>query len=272
MLESSNTIKRGVLWLERILTEKLFEDHHESTEFAAFLEAFYALYKYHGDSYPLISEFKNVVKEDNFWNSTSFWDIPYLLYFASKMSFSSHYRFLTLVGGLIKQNQNIEGYIKINEYDHTGAMRILILLEPDSRITEKAIDFFRLNIDVFIERSDNSAGFYFDTLPIGLIALHESNPVKYRSTINTLSKAIRNRMSNEGFIKFADLPHRSFKEDVIKNTALTVLAFSKVLGFNDDYTQRGIKWLKSIQSSNGSWNDSILDTSKVIRALITDNS
>ncbi|MHA2303906.1 MAG: hypothetical protein ACXACU_00850 [Candidatus Hodarchaeales archaeon] len=260
-------VNQGLEWLEQILTEKLFEDYHESNEFVPFLEAFYTLYKCFGETNTLNLEFKKVVKEDVFWNSTSFWDVPFLLYYAARMDLISHPKFLTLVGGLLKQTQNLEGYIKINEYDHTGAMRILILLEPKSRISQKAVEFFVLNKEVFIERSDNSAGFYFDTIPTGLMALHELDSEKYSSTIKELCTSIKERLSDEGFIEVLDLPHRSYKEDVFKNTALALLALQKVLGTDDEHVQKATTWLKSQQLSNGSWNDSILDTSKVIRAL-----
>ena len=171
------------------------------------------------------------------------------------------------MGGLIKQNQNFDGYIKTNEYDHTGPMRILILQEPQSRITKKAIDFFVSNKEIFIDRSDNSAGFYYDTIPMGLIALHELNDNTHTSTINTLVKVIKIRTAKEGYIKFRDLPHKKFQEYIIKNTALTVLAFTKIFGSMDEYVQKASKWLQSQQLSNGSWNNSILDTAKVIRAL-----
>ena len=267
MIQSSKEIKRGIQWLDQLSTEKLLEAHHAPEDLPAFLEAFYALYKIYGSSHSLISEFNKLVKEDNFWKSTSFWDSPYLLYYLSKMGFFSHHRFLILVGGLIKQNQNFDGYIKTNEYDHTGPMRILILQEPQSRITKKAVDFFVSNKEVFIDRSDNSAGFYYDTIPMGLIALHELDDNTHTSTINTLVKVIKIRTAKEGYIKFRDLPHKKFQEYIIKNTALTVLAFTKIFGSMDEYVQKASKWLQSQQLSNGSWNNSILDTAKVIRAL-----
>ena len=63
MANMSQEVKQAVNWLEQILTEKLFEDHHESNEFVPFLEAFYTLNECYGSNAPLISEFKKVANE-----------------------------------------------------------------------------------------------------------------------------------------------------------------------------------------------------------------
>ncbi len=254
-------IQKGVNWIAQVVAEKIFEDKDEYQDFVIYLEAFYTLYI---SEHPLFeSDIKEIIDEDSFWASITFWSNPYYLYYPIKMNHSRDPRLLELVQKLLTANQSLEGYLKTNDNDHSGGIRIFNELMPSFARTELAAEFLAKNIELFRYKADDSLGWYFDSLAMGLIALHEYNPVKFSSAIDELTTILLNRFSVRGYIKYS-----SSERTLVKNSALALQALMKVLPSSNKCIQAGINDLKSRQASNGSWSDNILDTAKATQTLL----
>lgn len=95
-----------------------------------------------------VVDFISHSQSDNFWLDNSGYDcINYaegsdVMYYLSKLGLheeiSEEYNYM-------KSQQTINGEIHSNTFNHTGALRILSLLEPDSSATVNAVNFFLSN-------------------------------------------------------------------------------------------------------------------------------
>ena len=115
---------------------------------------FYVLSKVNS---PLVKEFLEASKIDAFWldekGPEGFDDLllecSYLLWCLSKMGLNSNDYFEEALESSIKERQTVKGKISSSEFPHTGPMRVLVAVEPDSKVTNMAVRYFLDDLEEF---------------------------------------------------------------------------------------------------------------------------
>jgi len=234
----SSELLKGMDWIEPYASEKLAEylSGSEREKIFDLTEEFYAMLKM---NHPAVSYFIDSVRSltiEEFFNSDWLFECPHLLYYLNKMGFGSDdERFASIFKETVQDCQTIKGYIPSNCYDHTGAMRVLIVLEPQSEATKLAIRYF----------CDNYERLSIEEIAVGVLALFEYDYYSYKLLIEQCVRHLKDNMTPEG--------HSDIKYSVVGQTSMVIQAISCVCGINDPYVNKGIQWLKSVQIENGSW-------------------
>lgn len=253
----SAEVSKGVEWLEKYLVN-LISDYKDSKKkkcLIPYVEYFYCLYKVN-INHPLVSELIEHANNEDFWTRGWLWDNYDYLYYLAKIGLDKNESFLEVVHKYIKDEQTVKGYLHSNDNHHTGPMRVLIAVEPESEPTKMAVKYFIDNYEEYIDYPEN--------LSSGILALSEYDFYRYIDIIRELSEILKKMFSEEGYIK------SDYSQWKIQSTSLALQALSSVFGNNDATVKRGIKWLKENQNLDGSWCETIhFYTSDAVLGLIT---
>lgn len=245
-LEMSPELLKGLKWLENFIEEK------NEDNIISFIDIYYVLNKI---NHPLINQFYDIVKDIDPLIYDDFFDDVHDLYYCSKLGLENTSFFKAAYEEFIKDGQTVKGHIHSNTYDHTGPMRVLTLVEPNSNATQMAIDYFIDNFDRF------SIPYQVDSIALGVITLFEHDYYTYKDFINKLALILKEIISDSGFIEI-------LKKPKIKTTAFVVQALTCVYGSEDPVVSKSIEWLRSVQQEDGSWGN-YRETIQVILALIS---
>ncbi|MBU7018639.1 MAG: hypothetical protein HXS44_14105, partial [Theionarchaea archaeon] len=131
-------------------------------------------------------------------------------------------------------------------------MRALVLIEPNSAYTKRAIQFFVQNYEDFKGIKDISTG---------MLALIEYDFHKYSDIIKKLGNNLRKRISEKEYTKSVLTHPWTF-------TFLSLQALTYVFGNNDKSVRKHVKWLKENQDPDGSWKNHAYLTANAILGLI----
>ena len=245
----SKEVQRGIKWLDGQIRK---EGWHSSNAVE-----FYALMKV--DS-PLVKEFLSAAKSDVFWDKGALWDDSYLLWYLARMGLSSNEYFKKAVDYTIKDNQTVRGHIHSNYYTHTGPLRVLVFLEPNSKPTNMAIEYFLENLEDYKDDYQN--------LALGILALSELDHLKYKNLLEQLCTGLQKSQNLEGY--WAEGWENNEKNGwKIKAASLILPAISRIFGTPDLSVKRCVDWLKKIQKTNGSWENHPGSTADAILTLIS---
>jgi len=208
---------------------------------------FYVLSKVNS---PLVKEFFEASKIDAFWldedeeGAEGFDDLLLessdLLWCLSKMGLNSNDYFEEALESSIKERQTVKGKISSFEFPHTGPMRVLIAVEPDSKITNMAVRYFLDNLEEF-------KGFYphdLATLAIGVLALSELDYLKFKETMEDLSNYLKSKQEGEGYWGEIRQLEDGTSYLPIRETSIIIEALSRVFGQNDEYVIKAVEWIK----------------------------
>ena len=201
---------------------------------------------------PLLKDFFEAAKSDEFWLSedeneidAKLYDYPPLLYYLAKMGLNSNEYFEEAVNMAVKNQQTVKGEIGSDFY-HTGPMRDLIAIEPNSEATDMAVRYFLSDLEWF-KKSYHQA-----EIALGVLALYELDSSKFKEIIEELANYLKNTQKNEGYWeRYFDREHVPIAE-----TAYVTKALSRVFGAKDESVIKAIEWLKSNQEEDGSWKNS----------------
>lgn len=256
----SEELRKGAEWLKNQLSnlineyksrEARIDNIYHNDDIYYNIEGFFVLSKL---GYPIASEYVQIINEkDDFESGYLFDDVHSLLYLI-KMGVNLTENLREVIQGLIKDRQTVRGYIQSNYIDHTGPMRVLILIEPDSESTDLAIKYFINNYTDDYEMSE----YNIEEVSVGILAIYEYNALIYSRIINDLISKLTNFVFKDGKID----------NKYFNKTCLALQAFSRCFDFQDDLIKEGINWLKSTQEEDGSWHQNIGDTSIAILSLI----
>ncbi len=250
-------VKNGVKWLENDLKKMLLD--YQDTRRLALSDYAYSLYVLYKINYPSAVNFIKTIENKKFWSRHFLYHedtlLPYsdALYYLAKMGFNKNEHFKKIVQEYIKEKQMTTGYIRSFEYDHTAPMRVLVLIEPESEYTKRAIEFFIKKYTNFLEKPD--------ILSWGILALYDYNFYKYFNIIKNLSSVLKKKFLDEicGKIETHFAP---------PYTSSVIQALSYVFGSNDESIRKYVVWLKKNLNSDGSWFEEALGTSEAILSLI----
>lgn len=253
----SKEVQLGIKWLEERISKGEWDTYFgprndKSKYFTSDAVEFYVLMKV--DS-PLINEYLLDAENEPFWDLGELFDDSFLLWYLAKMGLSSNNYFKERLDFLIKDYQTVRGYIQSNTYEHTGPMRVLVLLEPKSRSLNMAIKYFLDNLENY--QKD------YRTLAVGILALSEIDYFKYKNLLEQLCNELKILQHSDGYW--------GYEKNSLVNieiTSLMISCISRVFGVDDPSVKLGIDWIKKIQKSNGSWGNHLEVTAHAILALI----
>ncbi|NAS88126.1 hypothetical protein C4E24_00045 [ANME-1 cluster archaeon AG-394-G21] len=229
---------------------------------------FYVLSKVNS---PLLKEFLDAAKREAFWlddkghkgfdNQLS--EDPHLLWYLSKMGLNSNDYFEEALEFFIKEDRTVKGEIYSNEFSHTGPMRVLVAVEPDSKVTKTAVRYFLDNLDRF----KSSFSLDLKALAIGVLALSELDCFKYKETIGDLCDFLKGEQKREGY--WGEIRQRKDGTSYlpIEETSLMIEALSRGFGQKDECVEKAVKWLKRNRKEDGSWG--VYNTTYACLALIS---
>lgn len=166
--------------------------------------------------------------------------------------------FLDEINDLIKR-QSVEGYIQSNNFNHSGPLRVLAATKSESEFLHRALDYWLKNWkDLSYEAS---------TVAVGILALTEIDYEIHSDAIREKTDFLKSFQKEDGSWS-SHLSESNTKEGDIGNTSYALCAIARVDGIKDSFAQKGFKWLMRRQQKNGSWNNSVGDTTEALLALL----
>jgi hypothetical protein len=244
-------------WLTKYKGEELIIDNTSyENDIYYHSEDFFVLYKL---GYPIANEYIQIINERNYSKPWLIFDDVHALFYLIKMSVNITDNLKDILMD-IKEEQTVRGYIRSNYFDHTGPMRVLILTEPDSEYTERAIKYFTSKYSNDYEISE----YNLREVSIGILAIYEYNALLYSDIIESLITKL---------IKFVFIDGNGFKEQKtdwlrFSSTCLAFMAVSRYLDFQEELIKEAITWIKKTQEEDGSWHHEITYTSIALLSLI----
>ena len=146
----SPPVRHGIQWLEKYLGKILSEKKDRNKEgLTECIEGFYALHKV---NHPLVKEFMKASKSWDFWDSSYLFEDPSSFYFLAKIGLDKNRYFKETFQHFVKDLQTVSGCITSVDR-HMGSMRALVLIEPSSPYTRRAIQFFVQNLKDFDKKT-----------------------------------------------------------------------------------------------------------------------
>ena len=222
----SAEVQKGVEWLRNNVDV--------AKDGAQYAEAFYVLEKFDQE---LVERYLERANDESFWERGMIVESPGGCWFLAKLGLSGnpHYK-----DGLsqLKDSQSRDGMIW-DSATHAEVLRTLVLLEPDTDYTEKAVHYIINNPEEWEIRH----------IAVGVLALTELDYERYQHEINTgINILLSYKSEDGGFIWF-----RTLKTSDIFSTSWAIQAISRIRGHRDSCVQEATNWLKQQQNNDGSW-------------------
>ena len=222
----SAEVRRGVEWLRNNV------DVDKAG--AGDAEVFYVLEKFDQE---LVERYLERAKGESFWGRGMIVESPGYCWFLAKLGLSGNPYYGDGLSQL-KDSQSRDGMIW-DSATHAEVLRTLVLLEPDTDYTEKAVHYI----------IDNPEEWEIGNIAVGVLALTELDYERYQREINTKINILFSYKSEDGgFIQF-----RTSKTSHIFSTSLAIQAISRIRDYRDSCVQEATNWLKQQQNDDGSW-------------------
>lgn len=200
---------------------------------------------------PLVKDYLSASENEYFWHdgestlSDELYEDPHILWYLAKFGLTTN-RYFQESFQDYKSLQTVKGEVHSNKNYHTGFLRVLVLLEPTSKSTDMAVEYFLDECGVL-------------SLGIGILALTELNYFKYKNEIEDHAKYLKSTQTDEGF-------WGTYSN--VTETSYNIQALSRTYKPDDTSMLAAIKWLKKVQKSNGSWENNVWSTSDALLALM----
>ena len=218
----SAEVQRGVEWLmSNVDVDKAG---------ARDAKAFYVLKKFDQE---LVEKYLERAKDESFCDTVEWWDDG-IFWFLAKLGLNGIPDYKDELS-LAKTNQTRDGQI-LNSDTHVDVLRTLVLLEPDSDYTEKAVHCL----------IDNLKEWAVYEIAVGVLALTELDYERHQPEIYTgIDRLLDYKNENGGF--------GSSKASDITPTSWAIQAISRIGGYRYSSMQEAVNWLKQQQNDDGSW-------------------
>ena len=176
----------------------------------------------------IAEEFREATNKDAFWEGMFpyFFEEPYLFWFFNELGIRNNENILDLFEDVIIRRQNLEGYIETG-YDHTGALRALVALRPESEALVRGIEFWLSNWNDTDEP---------EPLAMGILALADLDYERYESEVDKQLELLKQ-------LQNADGSWGSRRYDDIASTSYALWAIARAKGTDDLAAKRGFQWL-----------------------------
>ena len=229
----SAEVRRGVEWLRNNVDV--------DKDGAQYAEAFYVLEKFDQE---LVERYLERANDESFCD-TVYWLDGGIFWFLAKLGLNGIPDYKDELS-LAKNNQTRDGKI-FNSDTHVDVLRTLILLEPDSDYTEKAVHYLIDNPEDWWGAAD---------IAVGVLALTELDYARYQYEINKRIDILFDYKKEGGGF------------GSISSTSWTIQAISRIRGSHDSSVQDAVNWLKQQQNDDGSWGRPCI-TADALLALIS---
>ena len=230
----SAEVRRGVEWLR----SKVDVDNAGARDAGIF----YVLEKFDQE---LVERYLERAKNEVFWDV----DIPLVdifggFWFLAKLGLNDCADYAQ-EWVWVKDQQDRKGRIW-NSDTHPSVLRTLVLLEPDSDYTEKAVHYWIDNLESWTVRE----------IAVGVLAITELDYERYQLEIYTgIDRLLDYKNGDGGFGSSMD-------------TSWAMQAISRIKGYRHSSMQEATDWLKQQQNDDGSWTPPQSTTDAVL-ALIS---
>jgi len=164
----SRELHMGIEWLETDLRAVLGKARDTDSRLTDWVEEFYMLNQV-GSA--VVGDWLMAIRDEDLPDDDLIVDNPHLLYYLYKMGLGDCDNFRQAYNQWVKGWQMTTGYMMSNRLDHTGAMRVLLNVDPGTVAAQNAINYFLANY----ERFDD------DALAVGIIALFEYDYFRYEA-------------------------------------------------------------------------------------------
>jgi phosphatidylserine/phosphatidylglycerophosphate/cardiolipin synthase-like enzyme len=183
------------------------------------------------------------------------------LWFLNEIGLKDNAHFQAAVEQLLKM-QTVEGYIHSNQHQHSGPLRSLVATRPNTESLANALNYWLRNW------RDYSDDYRSDGLAVGILALTELDYERYKGTIREQVDFLKGIQNEDG--TWGRHTDESGKADWfnIMPTSYAIWAISRAEGIEDAAARNGLRWLKSLQLENGSWENREDFTSMALIGLL----
>lgn len=251
---SSSEFKKGVVWLlDEVKKARLVNGNPFDS-----VEAYYVLNKL-----GLVS-LDEIIPEFNtpeLWEDESHFELtrdnPHTLWYLSKLGLNENEYFKNTLEDLIRI-QSIEGFFDVNEFRHTGPLRVLSIARSESKHLDNAIKYWL----------ENGGADSPKTLAVGILSLSEINYEMFEKEINEQINFLEAKQNENGSWNFS-FSDNSASGLSLTETAYSVYAIAQCCGPEINTVKKGVNWLKNNQKANGSWDECIRYTAECLIALLT---
>ena len=230
---SDNVIK-GINYLEAQI------ENDQQYFHSNFVTAFYVLNLVKS---PLVEKFNEASQNESFWIdkhrnlSINIFEYPIEVWQFIKLGFGEE--FITEIDE-VKNQQTVQGEINISECSHTGPLRILALVEPNSDATKSAVKYFLKTWRDY----DLKYSTYIEQLSVGMLALLELDYYEYKDELENMAMFLKGSQTEAGYF---GLGEKEKQEYWISSCSLAINALIRVCGLEDYAVIKAIKWLESLQ-------------------------
>ncbi|KAF5419337.1 MAG: hypothetical protein C5S49_00690 [Candidatus Methanogaster sp.] len=197
---------------------------------------FYVLEKFDQE---LVEKYLERAKDESFWSLIEkVFQEPYAVgrgWFLAKLGLYDNSFYLQELSRM-KAGQTREGKFW-NSDTHVDVLRTLVLLEPDSDYTEKAVHCL----------IDNLKEWGVNDIAVGVLALTELDYERYQREIDTVIDRLLDYKNEDGGFGTDDY------HNIIISTSGAIQAISRIRGSQDSSVQKATDWLKRQQNDDGSW-------------------
>lgn len=249
----SDSVLKAIRWLEQFSKDKRAKELR--------LETFYVLKKL--GSY-LTQDFIGEISRSDFWDEDfigeTVTDDIHRLWFLKELGLKDNPNFLKALDELLKE-QTVEGYIHSNEREHSGPLRVLVATKPDTQSLTSALNYWLRNWKTY---SNDWSG----ALAVGILALTELDCERYEDSIREQIDILKKAQHDDGKWGFPSETKDELSYLDIEDTVYALWAISRVDGIEDTVAQNGLRWLKTKQQENGSWENRESSTSLALIGLL----
>lgn len=212
----SDNVIAGINYLEALIQSDQRYFHSK------YVMAFYVLNLVKS---PLIEKFNEAGQDESFWVnkngelSIDLFEYPIEVWQLIKLGFGED--FLTEIDDL-KNLQTVQGEINISDCSHTGPLRILALIEPNSDATKNAVKYFLKNWRDY----DLKYSFYIERLSVGMLALLELDYYEYKDELEDMVVFLKSWQNETGYF---GLDEKEKPEYWISSCSSAINALTRVL-------------------------------------------
>jgi len=238
----SSEVRRGVEWLR----SNVDVDKADITD----AEVFYVLKEFDQE---LVEKYLERARGESFLEPDILMQDPEQCWVLAKLGLNDSSAYVQQLSW-IKNEQNREGQIW-DSSTHAEVLRTLVLLEPNSDYTEKAVRWFVDHMDEY------DIWGAVTEIAAGVLALTELDYERYQPEIYIgIDKLLGYKNGDGGF--------GGSKTSNITSTSWAIQAISRIEGWRHSSVQEATDWLKQQQNDDGSWTPPHSTTGAVL-ALIS---
>lgn len=212
-------------------------------------EAMYVLKKVNSSA---VNEFMLAAKNETFWEDAKeyFVDDAHKLWFLKELGFGDDPHFQGVLENLIK-DQSVDGLIPNGDDTHSGPLRVLVAVMPESKALSNAIDYWL--------RKWRDLSYFSAKVAIGILALTELDWEKYSGAVKEGALHLQSTQGADG--SWGGVSK-------ISDTSYAIWALSRVNGISDPSAKKGLQWLVRQQQEDGSWQNWPTDTAEALLGLL----